>query len=308
MTRLRADLLLMAVSVIWGTAFIAQKQANDSMGPITFVGARFLLSWLTIAPLALYEYRKAPAALSRADLMLAGFISLCLFGGSVLQQIGLLTTTATNGGFLTALYVIFVPPMVWALTGARPRAIVFLAGAVSIIGAWFLTQQGPFKQLNVGDMLVLVSDLAWATLISLAPIFLSRTGRPFFLAIAQFGVAAALGLVFGLCLEPFSLQGLSAALPAILYAGILSGGLAFTIQIVAQQYTPAAEAALVMSLESIFAAWAGAILLGERLTPLALFGCALILLGVVMVEVGPAMRNVNWRGALRRALDPKDVR
>jgi len=301
MTRLRADLLLLVVAVIWGTAFIAQKQANEAMGPISFVGVRFLLSWIALAPLALYERKRMDCPpLDARDMRLAGLIGLCLFIGAALQQIGLVTTTATNGGFLTALYVVFVPPMVWIVTGARPRPVVLLSAVISIAGAWLLTANGRFQQLCSGDGLILLANVAWAVWISLVPLFLSRSHRPLFLAFTQYGITAALGLTIGLFLEPFSKEGLAAALPAILYAGLCSGGIAYTLQIFAQRYTPPAEAALILSLESVFAALAGAALLSEKLTGPALLGCGLILLGVVIVEAGPALRSVDLRDYLRK--------
>jgi len=289
MHRLRADLLLLLTAFIWGTAFIAQKNANESMGPILFVGARFLLSTLMLLPLALYEARKCGTVLTRKDIVQAGLIGLCVFTGAVLQQIGLVTTTATNGGFLTALYVVIVPFIVWLLTRQRPRSIVVLACMISIVGAWLLTDNGHANTWNLGDLLVVFADVAWAMAITLIAVFLPRTDRPFFLSFAQFAVTAVLALVCGLIFEPVVIPGISLALPAILYAGILSGGLAYTLQIIAQKHTPAAEAALIMSLESVFAALAGALLLSERLTPLATVGCALILLGVIVVELGPGL-------------------
>jgi drug/metabolite transporter (DMT)-like permease len=270
------------------------------MGPVSFVGVRFLLSWITLAPLAFYEHnKKNRSQLNKGDLGLAGLIGLCLFVGASLQQIGLVTTTATNGGFLTALYVIFVPLIVWTITGTRPRLFVLIASIVSITGAWLLTEKGQFQRWTSGDALVLIADVAWAFAISLIPIFHSRAHRPFFLAFAQYGVAAVFGLIGGLGFEPISKEGLALALPSILYAGFCSGGIAYTLQIFAQKYTPAAEAALIMSLESVFAAISAAVLLSERLTSLAVLGCALILLGVVFVEAGPALQSIRllnyWR-------------
>jgi drug/metabolite transporter (DMT)-like permease len=301
MTRMRADLLLLLAAFIWGTAFIAQKHANDSMGPVSFVGLRFLLSWMAVAPLAFHERRETDQPpLSATDLGLAGLIGLCLFIGASLQQIGLVTTSATNGGFLTALYVILVPLMVWTITGNRPRIVVLIASVASIAGAWLLTEEGPARHWASGDALLLVADLAWAAGISLTPIFLSRANRPFFLAFAQFGVTAVLGLIGGFSFEPLSNAGSGAALPSILYAGLCSGGIAYTLQIFAQKHTPAAEAALIMSLESVFAALSGAVLLSERLTGVAVLGCALILLGVVLVEAGPALQNIGGRRDWRK--------
>lgn len=307
MNRLRADLMLLAGTLIWGTTFVAQKQANESLGPLTFVGVRFLLSFLTLIPFALYEARRSTSVrLAAKHLNLAALISLCLFSGAGLQQSGLVTTTATNGGFLTALYVIFVPLIVWASTGVKPRAILIAACLFSLTGAWLLTVKGPFQRWGTGDALVLLADIAWAMHIALAPIFLKSAQRPFFLACFQYGVVATLGLVAGAGLEPSTGDGfgvgLYAAIPSILYAGLLSGGVAFTFQILAQRYTPAPEAALIMSLESVFAALAGAFMLSEPFTPAAALGCVLILLGVALVEVGPFLKVSAMAKALKNLI------
>jgi drug/metabolite transporter (DMT)-like permease len=293
MNRLRADLLLLLTAFIWGTAFIAQINGNQTMGPVLFVGARFLLSALMLLPLAWYEASKRASALTRKDFIQAGVIGLCIFTGAILQQIGLVTTTATNGGFLTALYVVMVPFILWLLFRQRPRSIVVLACLISIIGAWLLADNGQVRTWRLGDLLVVFADVAWALAIVMVADFLQRSDRPFFLAFVQFAVTAVLALMCGLMFEPVIVPGIVSAVPAILYAGLLSGGVAYTLQIIAQKHTPAPEAALIMSLESVFAAFAGALMLSERLTPLATLGCALILLGVIVVELGP--------GLLRRA-------
>lgn len=289
MTRLRADLLLLLTALIWGTAFIAQKHANATMGPIAFVGARFLLSALVVLPLALYESKREPAPLTRRDIWLAVLIGICLCVGSILQQTALKTTSATNGGFLTAIYVVMVPFTAWLLMRQPFRASVLAAGVISVAGAWLLTGGGALQALAPGDTLLLISDVVWAFAITLVGIFMKRVNRPLFLSLMQYSVTAVLSIVAALIFETNTWNGIQAALPAILYAGALSGGIAFTLQIVAQRHTPPSEAALIMSLESVFAATAGAILLGERLGPMGLAGCALILLGVVAVEVGPSL-------------------
>ncbi len=299
MNRLRADLLLLITAFIWGTAFIAQKNANLTMGPVLFVGLRFLLSTFLLLPFALYEAKKRPTALSRKDYLQAGIIGLCIFAGANLQQIGLVTTTATNGGFLTALYVVMVPFMVWLLTRRLPRVSVVLACIISIVGAWLLAEKGPARTWNTGDLLVVAADVAWALAIALVAEFLQRSDRPYFLSFSQFLVTALLSLGWGLGTEPVVISGIRAALPAILYAGVLSSGVAYTLQIIAQRHTPAPEAALIMSLESVFAALAGALILSERLTPLAAVGCGLILLGVGLVELGPLFAS---RQKLSRAI------
>ncbi len=290
MNRMRADLTLFVVAFIWGTAFIAQKNANENMGPFSFVGARFLVSWIAVMPLALHEHNQnARCMLNKRDIGFAAIIGLCLFVGASLQQIGLVTTTASNGGFLTTIYVVFVPLIVWAITGAKPPALILLAGVLAIAGASLLGEKKPLSWTS-GDALLLVADVAWAAEIALIPIFQRRVHRPFFLAFAQYGVVAVLALAAGLTFEHVSKEEIVLALPSILYAGVCSGGIAYTLQILAQQYTPPAEAALIMSFESIFAAIGGATLLSERLRTRAIVGCALILLSVLVVEGEFVMR------------------
>jgi drug/metabolite transporter (DMT)-like permease len=297
MTRFKADLLLLLCAFIWGTAFVAQKDLHAAHWPLLFVAARFALSALLLAPLALWEARRAQAPpLRGADLGLGGLIGLCLCTGATLQQWALTGTTATNGGFLTAVYVAFVPFVVWAVAGTRPRPLVLLACAVAVLGAWLLAG-GKSGGWSRGDLVLLASDLVWALHITLIARFLGAANRPFLLCLIQYAVTAAgAGLVGALGERP-QWADFAAGLPAIAYAGVASGGIAYTLQIVAQRHAPAAEAALILSLESVFAALAGALLLHERLGLVASLGCLLILAGAVMVDLAPAVR----RGLLRVA-------
>jgi drug/metabolite transporter (DMT)-like permease len=286
MNRTRADALLLLVALIWGTTFVAQKTANAHVGPIFFVAARFLLCALFLVPLVLWETRRSSAVLARTDWAGALGIGACLCAGCWLQQIGLQTTTATNGGFLTAVYVVLVPFVAWAFSGARPRPLVLLAGAVGLAGAW-LMGGGALDQLSRGDLIILASDIVWALHISLISHNRGATARPMLLSFIQCGVTGLVSLPAALAWQPATHAALLAALPAIAYAGIVSGGIAFTLQIMAQRHTPPAEAALIMSLESVFAAVAGAYVLHETLTLAQALGAFLILLGVVLVEAGP---------------------
>jgi drug/metabolite transporter (DMT)-like permease len=287
MSRLGADGLLLATAFLWGVTFVAQKNAAATMPALAFVAARFAVSAAVLAPLALWEFRRKPHRPSRDEWRLALAIGLTLFFGTTLQQAGIETTSATNAGFLTACYVVLTPFVVWALTGARPRAIVVAAGLVSLIGAWLLATGGGFGPPNVGDGLVLLADFAWATGIALTPIFLARSGRPLLLAFVQYAVCAGLAALCSAVFESTSAGALAETAPTILFAGVVSGAIAYTMQIFAQAHTPAAEAALILALESVFAALAGALLLGERLTAIGAVGCALILAGAVASEVGP---------------------
>jgi len=291
LNRLRADGILLFTAIIWGTAFVAQKAGNEVMGPIAFVGVRFLLSALALAPLAFMESRRQSTPLTPTDFWLLGLIGVGLAVGACLQQAAMVTASVTNAGFLTALYVVLVPFTTWLLTRQRVRPVVIVACMVSITGAWLLTTHGEGFAWSPGDVQLLISVVIWAFWISLIGIFIARTHRPFLLAFVQFAVTAVIALVAAVLWEPTPFAGVLPAWPALLYTGLLSGALAFTLQAMAQRHTPPAEAALIMSLESVFAAIAGALLLHERLPPIALAGGALILFGVLAAEIGPTLRR-----------------
>lgn len=296
--RLGADSLLLATSAIWGVTFVVQKDIG-ALPPLAFVAARFAVSALAVAPLVLLERRRPGLPRATRAWRLAAVIGLMLFLGASLQQAGLATTSAINGGFLTACYVVLTPFIVWALSRRRPRAIVLVAGAVSLIGAWLLAAGGgPARPPTIGDGLVLLADLAWATGIALTPIFLVKTERPLTLAFSQYTVCAALAAVASAIIEARApAAAFLAAAPAILFAGLVSGALGYTMQIIAQRHTPPAEAALILSVESVFAAIAGAIWLGESLTRAGAIGCGLILLGAIAAEAAPALAVRNVDGA-----------
>jgi drug/metabolite transporter (DMT)-like permease len=296
MSRLGADGLLLFTAVLWGVTFAAQKYATATMPALAFVAARFAVSAAALAPFALWEFRRKPHAPSRDEWRLALVIALALFFGTTLQQAGIETTSATNAGFLTACYVVLTPFVVWVLTGVRPRVIIVGAGFVSLVGAWLLASGG-LGPPNAGDALVLLADFAWATVIALTPIFLARSGRPLLLAFVQYTVCAGLAALCSALLESIPPGALAATLPTILFAGIVSGALAYTIQIFAQAYTPPAEAALILALEGVFAAVAGALLLSERLTAIGALGCVLIMSGALAAEIGPLFGRKTVRGA-----------
>jgi len=289
MSRLRADALLLLTAIIWGTAFVAQKTGNEAMHPVAFVGVRFFISMLALAPFAFMEAKRATAPLAARDIGLLALIGIGLAVGSILQQNALLTTSATNAGFLTSLYVVLVPFSTWLLTRELVRPLVLCACAMALVGAWLLTTGGAALVWSPGDVQLLISVVIWAFWISLIAIYLKRTGRPILLSFVQFGITAAAGLAVAPLFTPHTFSGVTEAIPELLYTGLISGALAFTLVGIAQRHTPPAEAALLMSLESVFAAIAGAVLLGERLAPMGLVGGGLILCGVLLVEVGPAI-------------------
>src|SRR5271165_1038272 len=202
MSRLAADGLLLITAFLWGVTFVAQKDAVGLLPPLAFVAARFGVSALALAPFALLEQRRIRRKAAPGSTRLAIAIGLSLFLGTSLQQAGLETTSATNGGFLTACYVVLTPFVVWALSRTRPRAIVLLASLVSLLGAWLLAAGGgPAEPPTIGDGLVLLADFAWAAGIALTPLFLIRAARPLTLAFVQYAVCGALAALASIALE-----------------------------------------------------------------------------------------------------------
>jgi len=297
MTRARADASLLLVALIWGTTFVAQKVANAHVGPIFFVALRFLAAAAFLLPFALWEARRASMPLVRADWNAAAGIGGCLCAGCWIQQTGLQTTSATNAGFLTSAYLVVVPLLAWVISGRRPRLPVLIAGLVAIGGAWLLGGGGGWAQWSRGDLIILAGDVFWALHITLIAHYQGMAARPIWLSLVQCAITGIVSLPVALLWQPATAAAIGAALPAIVFAGIFSSGVAFTLQIVAQRQTPPAEAALIMSLESVFAAAAGALLLNERLGLLESLGAVLIFAGIALVELSPLRLEARRRRA-----------
>jgi drug/metabolite transporter (DMT)-like permease len=287
MNRARADASLLLVAFIWGTAFVAQKEANSHLGPLMFVAVRFIAAAMFLLPLALWERRRMGTPPSGGDWRAALCIATLMCAGCIVQQVALVSTNATHAGFLTAVYMVIVPFVAWIFSRRPPRALVMLACAIALAGAWLMGGGGAGpSEWSRGDIIILASDLIWALHITLIGHFRSLAARPMLLSTVQCAMTGLVALPFGLAWQPATGDALLAALPAIAYASILSSGVAFTLQIVGQRHTPAAEAALILSLESVFAAIAGAWLQHDSLSLAATIGAGMILLGVVLVETG----------------------
>jgi drug/metabolite transporter (DMT)-like permease len=285
-SRLRADLLLVLVAMIWGAAFVAQKNALAHIGPFTFVAARFSISALLVFPLAWRERRRAPVKPAPCRWVEIVMLCLAFFSAAALQQVGLEKTSVTNAGFLTGLYVVFVPIICRLAYRQKLSVLVFPAAMLSIIGVWLLSG-GKGLEINRGDILVLLCAMAFAWHITLIGRVMKLHRAPFQLSCLQYGAVALLSLFVATATEHPDVNNLLAAGYAILYAGAISGGIAYTLQVVAQQYTPSVDSAIIMSSEALFAALFAAILSHERLTAPGWAGCGLILAAILLVEFGP---------------------
>lgn len=288
MSRPVATLLLLICTMFWGFAFIAQKSAMDSMGPLTFAGVRFLLGGLLVLPLALHERRRRPIALTRTHWLLIAALSTVFFFGIWLQQAGLATTTATNAGFLTALYVFFVPILGYAIFRTRPHPIILVGVPLALIGTYYLNGGG-FGSFNSGDGLITFGAIFWALHVILLGHIAKLTGLPIFVSAISFLAAGAAASIIALGTEAPTIDAISNGWIEIAYAAVLSTAVAFTFQAIGQQHVPPANAAIILSAESLFAAIGGALILGERLPPIGYAGAVLIFGAILLVEAVPPL-------------------
>jgi drug/metabolite transporter (DMT)-like permease len=285
MRRIHADLLLVLAAIVWGVAFVFQKTAMDHVGPLLFVAARSTVAALALTPLALREHRRASDQLPRGLLSIATLGGAVFFLGAAIQQAGIVTATATNAGFLTALYVVITPFLVWIVMRRAPVWVVWPAVGMSFVGVWLLGG-GTLGAFARGDLLVAISAFFWAAHVVVVA-QAARHARPVTFSAIQFAVVAALGLAGAILFEPISLSALAAAWREIAYVGLLSSALTFTLLAIAMRHTPPTEAAIIVSSETLFAALAGYLLLGERLSLTAWGGAGLILAAVLLVQAGP---------------------
>jgi drug/metabolite transporter (DMT)-like permease len=307
MSRIQADILLVLAAGIWGFAYLFQKTAMADIGPFTFVASRAIIAALCLAIVARFEARRAPVQMP-ASLIRTGFLAgILFFIAAALQQAGIVTATVTNTGFLTALYVVTTPLMAWLVFRRAPPVIVWPAVVLAFIGVWLLGG-GSIGGLSIGDMLVAASALGWSAHL-LVVSGAAAHGRPIAFTAIQFAAVAVCALPLAILFEPISLAALAAAAPSILFVGVLSSALTFTILAAALRHTPPADATILVSTEVLFAAAAGAIFLGDRLTPIGWIGAALMFAATLLVQAGPwLMRGKAAFQPVEPALPPDSRR
>ena len=290
----KADALLLLAAAIWGTGFVAQRSGMEHVGPMTFTGIRFAIGAAVLLPLLWSRRTRRDQTDSNASLKrvrsfpLPGVLAgLVLFIAVSLQQIGLIYTTAGKAGFITGLYVVFVP-IIGVLVRQRIRVVTWIGAALAAVGLYFLSMTGAFE-VNRGDWYVLACAVVWAVQVLIIG-WLSPRTNPLELATMQFAITCVLGIVAAVIAEEISVEGLLAAKWAILYGGVFPVGIAFTLQIVGQRDAPPAHAAILLSLEAVFAAIAGGLVLNERLTWREACGGSLMLAGVLIAQ----FRKSTW--------------
>ncbi|MCY6379574.1 DMT family transporter [Hoeflea prorocentri] len=306
MSRTKANLLLLLAGAVWGMGFVAQSTAMDAIGPMLFVSLRFLLATIVVMPFALLEAKRASTALQPGEFNGFVVIGVVLFAGMATQQVGLLTTTVTNAGFLTGLYVVIVPFLMVIFLRRKPHPVVWPSSFLALAGIWLLSGGG-ITALNGGDVLVIICAVFWAFQVLLVGVYGTRSARPLMLSVIQFGSCAVLAFVAAMLFEPIRWPAILDAAPEILYSGIFSSGLAFTLQAIGQRYTTSAQAAIFLSSEALFAALFGVVLLGEKISAVGYLGCALIFAAILAVEIIPSrLKRRHNRAKLAETVHARD--
>ena len=287
-TGLRADLLLLVTAFIWGFAFVFQSTAMDHIGPITFVFGRFVIAGMAILPIwYLMEKPKKVFVYQAADKK-ALQLGIIMTVGMLLQQAGLLYTTVARAGFLTGVYIIFVP-LIGLLMGSKTEWPTWVGVMFALFGLYFLAQIEAANFL-LGDGLILISSVVWA----LHVIYTGKVANQisvFRLMFIQFAIAAVISGLAMVIFDVWDWQSVKAAAVSLLFVGVLSSGVGFSLQAIGMRTAPASHTALILSFEAVFAAIGGWWLLNEYLTTTELMGCGLILVGGLVSQLKTFLKS-----------------
>ncbi len=278
---------------IWGTTFIAQDTGMDDIGPFTFNSVRFFVGFLAIIPLTfLFEFKKINNEIKKDKqffLVLSFLIGMSLFLGSALQQVALLYTDVANAAFFTIFYVPMVPIIIFLFKKKSIHWSVWPSVFLCLIGGYLLTN---FQNatIRLGDTLVVLGALFWSTHIIFTGMIVTKYNLPLTVGAIQTLIVALFSFIIGIIYEEFIFENIINEIDSILYAGILSGGFAFVLQIYAQKNISPAPAAIIFSLEGVFATIAAWILLDQILNINNLLGCFFILSGVLVSQLLPLIK------------------
>ena len=279
---------------IWGTTFIAQDTGMDNIGPFTFNAVRFFVGFLAIVPLAfLFEVKKFKSEFKldfKTFAVLSFLIGLSLFLGSALQQVALLYTDVANAAFFTIFYVPMVPIIIFLFRKKSLHWSVWPSVVLCLIGGYLLTNFHD-ATVRLGDTLVVLGALFWSTHIIFTGIIVTKYNLPLTLGAIQTLLVALFSFMIGFIYEEFIIENILNEIDSILYAGILSGGFAFVLQIYAQKNITPAPAAIIFSLEGVFATIAAWFLLNQILGVNNLLGCFFILCGVLLSQLLPLLKR-----------------
>jgi drug/metabolite transporter (DMT)-like permease len=283
---LKSSLLLLLTSLIWGLAFVAQSAGMEHVRTFTFNGVRFALGALSLIPVILFFERNAGADAKKT--LKAGVIGgAILFTASSFQQLGIeLGSPAGKAGFITGLYIVIVPAL-GIFLGRKVKALAWAGAASAALGLYFLSLSGGPSSASLGDLALFASAFFWAGHI-LAVDWFAGAVSPLRFSFIQFATTSVLSLITAFVIEAPTLQSVVAARVPILYGGLFSVGVAYTLQTIGQKGVEPSRAAIIFSLESLFAAIGGAAILQERLGARGYVGCALIFAGILLSQINPS--------------------
>lgn len=297
---MKANLLLLLTAAIWGFAFVAQRVGSEYVGAFTFNGIRFALGSISLVPLIIFFNKKkynevqikAKSEITTKNStfkagVLAGSV---LFIASTLQQIGMTYTTAGKGGFITGIYIVIVP-VLGLFFKQKTNKNIWYGIILALIGLYLLTITEGLT-IGKGELLVLSSSFMWAIHILVIDYF-NKIIDPLKLSSIQFATCSILSLLIAILFESITISGIKGALIAILYGGLLSVGVAYTLQVIAQKDAKPTHAAILLSMESVFGVIGGALFLGEKLNSRGFFGCLLIFIAIIISQIKPSEKKIN---------------
>ena len=299
--KLKGELYIFLAALIWGSAFVVQKVGMDYIGPLTFTAFRFTIGTLAMIPVLIIARRSRSKKASSCncetdrrrisrDLIVGGiWVGIANFAGSILQQTGLIYTTAGKAGFLTAMYLVIVP-IILLILGRKIHTLTWLGIVTAIFGMYLLTISGGWG-FQLGDLICFLGAVGFAFQIVLVDRFVERT-NPLELATFEFAVTAVLSIIGSVLFETTTVSAMLQCAWPILYTAILEVCVAFSLQILGQQYASPAIATILMSMESVFAALSGLIFLGEIMSGREVLGCCIMFFAFLIAQI-PEMRTTT---------------
>ncbi len=295
---LKTDLLMLITAAIWGFAFVAQRQGMETMGPFLFTGVRFLIGVVVLLPVIWFLSKKPQqnhkAEVSTKKLVFAGTVAgLLLFGAISCQQVGLQYTTAGKSGFITGLYIFFVP-LIGLFFGQRTGSGTWLGATIALFGLYLLSIKEDFS-IAEGDLLQLICAVFFAAHVLVIG-YLAKRMDPLKISLVQYLVCGFISLFIAVVIEVISWDMIVATTIPLLYAGVMSIGIGYTLQVVAQQHAHSSHAAIILSLEGAFAVLGGWLILDEQLPMRGLLGCVLMLMGMLLSQLFPKLGSALKRG------------
>ena len=288
---IRADLLMLLAAAIWGFAFVAQREGMETMGPFLFNTARFFIGTVFLLPIVWYLSKKkkvsADKETSTKKLWIAGIVAgLFLFTASSFQQVGIQYTTAGKAGFITGLYIFFVP-LIGIFFGQRTGSGTWLGAFIAVIGLYLLSINEDFS-IARGDLLQLICAVFFAAHVLVIG-YVAKRMDPLKLSLIQYFVSGVLSFFIAIAIEVITWQMIVDTAIPLIYAGIMSIGVGYTLQVVAQQHAKSSHAAIILGLEGAFAVLGGWLILDENLSTRGLIGCALMLAGMFLSQLLPRL-------------------